>query len=135
MELICGLSARIEKIVESKDTAKAVASGLAEVFSTPSMIALMEKAAYTAVQKHLPEGVSTVGISIDAKHLTATPVGLKVWAEASLIGIDGRRLKFGITAYDECEKIGEAEHIRYIVDEKKFIQKAYEKGQLNTEGI
>ncbi|MGI5849403.1 MAG: thioesterase family protein [Christensenellales bacterium] len=119
-----GLSARIEKIVEYKDTAKAVASGLAEVFSTPSLIALMENAACSMVQKLLPEGFSTVGVGINAKHVAATPVGLRVFANAVLIGVDGRKLTFHITAFDEHEKIGEAEHIRMIIDEKKFMQKA-----------
>jgi fluoroacetyl-CoA thioesterase len=129
MELKCGLSARKEKTVEYKDTAKAVASGLAEVFATPSMIALMEHAAYSAVEDYLPEGCTTVGTSIDVKHLAATPVGLKVWAEAELVEIDGKKLKFSITANDECEKIGVATHFRYIVDKQKFLYKAYAKGK------
>ncbi len=129
MELEAGLKGRTDKTVEFGDTAKAVASGLAEVFSTPSMIALMENAAYTAVQHLLPEGFSTVGPQINAKHLAATPVGIKVWAQATLTQVCGRRLVFLIEAYDELEKIGEAEHTRCIIDEKKFASKAYEKGQ------
>ena len=128
IKLEAGLSARAEKTVVYEDTAKAVASGLAEVFATPSMIALMEQAAYTAVQPHLPDGTSTVGISISARHLAATPVGLKVWAEAELVEVDGRKLVFSVAAYDACEKIGEAEHVRFVIDEDKFLKKAYAKG-------
>ena len=128
IELKTGLRSRAEKTVAYEDTAKAVASGLAEVFATPSMIALMEQAAYTAVQPHLPEGTSTVGISIDAQHLAATPAGLRVWAEAELVAVDGRRLTFAVQAFDETEKIGEAAHVRYIIDEEKFLKKAYAKG-------
>ncbi|MDD5017030.1 MAG: thioesterase family protein [Eubacteriales bacterium] len=126
-KLNIGLAAKVEKTVVFEDTAKAVSSGLAEVFSTPSLIALMENAAYTAVQNALPDGFSTVGAAIDAQHMAATPVGLKVWAEAKLIDIDGRKLKFRIMAYDEREKIGEAEHIRYVIDENKFMQKVFAK--------
>lgn len=124
-----GLNAKIEKVVETKDTAKMIGSGLAEVFSTPSMIAMMENAAYTAVQKHLSTGVSTVGISISVKHIAATPVGMGVWAEAALSNVDGRKLTFDITAYDAQEKIGEAQHTRFVIDENKFAQKAYAKGK------
>lgn len=127
LNLKTGIETKVEKSVAYEDTAKAVASGLAEVFATPSMIALMENAAYTAVQPHLPDGMSTVGISISARHLAATPVGLKVWAEAVLTDVDGRRLVFSVTAYDEQEKIGEAEHVRFIIDEDKFLKKAYGK--------
>lgn len=129
LKLEAGLKARVDKTVEYKDTAKAVASGLAEVFATPSMIALMENAAYLAVQPHLPEGASTVGIRIDAKHLAATPIGLKVWVEAELVDVDGRKLMFDITAYDEAEKIGEARHERFVIDEKKFLSRAEAKGK------
>ena len=124
-----GAKARVEKTVEYKDTARAVASGLAEVFATPSMIALMENAAYLAVQPLLPEGMSTVGVRIDAKHIAATPMGLKVWAEAVLVEADGRRLTFDIEAFDEKEKIGEARHERFIIDEQKFMSRAQAKGR------
>jgi len=124
-----GAKARVEKTVEYKDTARAVASGLAEVFATPSMIALMENAAYLALQPLLPEGMSTVGVRIDAKHIAATPMGLKVWAEAVLVEADGRRLTFDIEAFDEKEKIGEARHERFIIDEQKFMSRAKAKGR------
>jgi predicted thioesterase len=123
LSMKAGLKARVEKTVEYKDTAKAVASGLAEVFATPSMIALMENAAYLAVQPQLQEGMSTVGIRIDAQHLAATPVGLKVWAEAELVNVDGRKLTFDIQAFDEIEKIGEARHERFVIDEQKFLSR------------
>jgi predicted thioesterase len=110
LKLEPGAKARVEMTVEYKDTAKAVASGLAEVFATPSMIALMENAAYTAVQPLLPEGMSTVGTRIDAKHMAATPVGLKVWAEAVLVDVDRR-------------------HERFVIDEEKFLSRAEAKGK------
>ena len=129
LKLEAGLNARVDITVEYKDTAKAVASGLAEVFATPSMIALMENAAYTAVQPCLPEGTSTVGTHIDARHMAATPVGFKVWAEAELVNVDGRKLTFDITAYDETEKIGEARHERFVIDERKFLNRAEAKAK------
>lgn len=124
-----GLSAKVEKIVEYKDTAKAVASGLAEVFATPSMIALMENAAYLTVQEDLEEGQSTVGISINVKHLAATPMDMKVWAEAKLTEVDRKKLTFEIEAYDEKELIGTAVHERFIIDKVKFISKVNDKAK------
>lgn len=127
MELKAGITAKAEKIVNGPDTARAVASGAADVFSTPALIALMENAAFAAVQPYLEAGQSTVGARIDAKHIAATPVGMKVWAEAALTAVDGRKLEFDIMAFDEREKIGEAKHTRYIIDEKRFMQKVSEK--------
>ena len=91
------------------------------------MIALMENAAYLAVQDELEEGQSTVGISINVKHLAATPMDMKVWAEAKLTEVDRKKLTFEIEAYDERELIGTAVHERFIIDEAKFISKVNDK--------
>ncbi len=124
-----GLTAKSEQVVQLTDTAKSVGSGRAEVLATPRLIALMENAAYSAVQPMLAQGQSTVGISINAKHLAATPVGLKVWAVATLSEIDRKKLTFTIEAYDEAELIGTAVHERFIIDEARFISKANTKAK------
>jgi fluoroacetyl-CoA thioesterase len=122
-ELKTGLKGYCEIIVNKKDTAIAYGSGSIDVFATPGMIALMEKAAHTSVERFLPEGSVTVGSEISAKHLKATGLGRKVWAESVLIGIDGRKLEFEISAWDENGQIGHASHTRYIVEVTKFMSK------------
>jgi predicted thioesterase len=77
--------------------------------------------------KHLPEGYTTVGTSVNIKHLAATPVGMEVIAKTELIEIDGRRLVFKVEAFDEVDKIGEGIHERFIVDEERFMKKNEEK--------
>ena len=116
-----GMIAKLEKTVTEKDTAREFGSGAALVFATPMMIGLMEGAAMNAVKDYLPEGFSTVGTSVNIKHISATPVGKKVWAEAELIEIDRKRLVFNVYAFDEDKKIGEGTHERFIIDEAKFM--------------
>lgn len=118
-----GLKNKEEKTVAMNDTAKIFGSGAAEVFATPLMIGLMETASMNAVKELLPEGFSTVGISVNIKHISPTAVGKKVWAEAELIEVDRKRLVFKVDAYDEDKKIGEGTHERFIIDEKKFMDK------------
>jgi fluoroacetyl-CoA thioesterase len=118
-----GLKNKEEKIVTMNDTAKVFGSGAAEVFATPMMIGLMEAAAMNTVKDYLPEGHSTVGTSVNIKHISATAVGKRVWAEAELIEIDRKRLVFNVEAFDEDKKIGEGTHERFIIDEKKFMGK------------
>jgi predicted thioesterase len=65
-----------------------------------------------------------VGAQIDAKHIAATPVGFNVTVNAVLTAVEGKKLTFFIEAFDEAEKIGEALHIRFIIDEQRFQQKA-----------
>ncbi|MDL2228237.1 thioesterase family protein [Bacteroidales bacterium OttesenSCG-928-K03] len=98
-------------------------SGDIDVFATPAMVALMENAAMLCVADELPEGFSTVGISINTTHEKATPLGDTVTATAELIAIDGRKLSFKITATDSKGKIGEGVHERFIIDKAKFMMK------------
>ncbi len=116
-----GLKYKEEKTVTMKDTAKVFGSGAAEVFATPMMIGLMEAAAMNAVKSYLPEGYSTVGISVNISHISATAVGKKVWAVAELVETDRKRLVFKVEAFDEDKKIGEGTHERFIIDEQKFM--------------
>ncbi len=122
-DLKVGMTNKYEKMVKEADTAKALGSGLIDVFSTPMMVAMMECAAKDVVQAYLPEGFSTVGISLNIKHMAATKLGKKVWAEAKLIEIDRKRLVFSIDAFDEDKKIGEGTHERFIIENEKFISK------------
>lgn len=110
-------------------TANRVASGVVEVYATPWMIGLMEKACSEAVQPFLPSGQSTVGTLVNVTHIAATPVGHTVRAEAELVEVDGRHLVFQVTAYDEVEKIGEGRHERFIIDEARFLSRVAKKSQ------
>ena len=122
-----GLSAEMEIAVTETETAVHLGSGLVPVYATPALVALMESAAVRALEGYLSDGQTTVGGQIDVRHLAATPVGMKVRARAELIEVDGRKLTFRIQAWDEVEQIGDANHVRYIVDEDKFMAKVGEK--------
>ena len=124
MELNIGLKGRAETTVTLENTAQAVGSGLVPVFATPYMIALMEGAAVNAVQAALAPDEGTVGTRLDVTHDAATPIGLKVWAEAELVKVEGRKLTFAVSAYDEREKIGGGVHERFIIKPEKFLARA-----------
>ena len=116
-----GLSYKSESVVDVKDTAIEVGSGSLEVFATPCMISLMENSAMMAVEHLIADDSTTVGIHLDIKHISATPIGMKVHSIATLKEIDGKKLKFWIEAYDEKGKIGEGFHSRFIVEKEKFM--------------
>ncbi len=116
-----------EATVNSSNTAMAMGSGALEVFATPAMVALMEKAATIAVQECLSEEYSTVGTKINIRHMAATPIGMKVSARATLIEADGKRLVFTIEAFDDREKIGEGQHERFVISIDKFMDKSNRK--------
>ena len=115
------------QIVEEHMLAKQVGSGKAAVYATPTMVALMENAAMKAVEDYLGAGFDTVGIEIDVSHVAPSPLGMRIRAEAELIGIERKILTFRVAAYDEIELIGEAMHKRAIVNSARFNEKVAEK--------
>ena len=123
MALTPGLTGEATTTVVHENTAAAVGAGGVEVFGTPMMIALMEMAAWRAVEDKLEPGLVTVGTHVNVKHLGATPLGQQVRASAELLEADGRRLVFKIEAYDERQKIGEGTHERFIVQLERFLSR------------
>ena len=110
--------------VEPANCASAVGSGGLDVFSTPSMIALMEKAAYTLVQESLADGESTVGTQMNVDHVKASKIGETINAKAILIEIDGRKLTFDVSATDSAgNTIGRGVHTRFIIQVEKFLSR------------
>jgi fluoroacetyl-CoA thioesterase len=89
---------------------------LPPVFATPMMILIMENAALNAIRQYLDPGESAVGTKVDVSHLAATPVGHRVRAEAEVVGVTGRQIRFHVAAWDEEEQIGTGTHERMVVD-------------------
>lgn len=127
MSVTVGMKVRVEDIVTDQNTAICAGSGTLPVFATPFMCALMEKAAWMAIAPGLNEGDSSVGTKLNISHLSATPVGLKVWAESEVTAVDGKRIEFKVTAGDEKGLIGEGTHERFIVTDERFLAKAAKK--------
>jgi fluoroacetyl-CoA thioesterase len=128
-ELVPGLTAELEHTVTDDDTASKWGSGLVPVFSTPSLVGLMESAAVQALSASLTPGQTTVGGHIDVHHLAATPIGMEVRIRAELTAVEGRKLFFTIQAWDAVERIGEAKHERFVVDEVKFFSRVQAKSK------
>lgn len=124
MSVVIGMKGRAETQVVPENTAAAVGSGLVPVFATPYMIALMENAAVNAVQSALDPRQGTVGTRLDVTHDAATPVGIKVWAEAEVTAVEGKKLTFSVQAFDEAGPIGGGTHERFIIAVDRFLVKA-----------
>ncbi len=127
MSVEVGLKGRAEEAVSERNTAQAACSGALAVYGTPFMCALMEEASWTSLAPYLSPGESTVGTRLEIAHLSATPVGMKVWAESEVTAVDGRKITLKVTAYDEKGPIGEGTHERFIVSDEKFLAKAARK--------
>lgn len=123
------VGATLEKTitVTPEKSARHVGSGDLRVFATPEMVWLLESICTELVAQHLPEGESSVGVRVDVRHLAPTPVGMRVTAKAELTGINGNLLTFHVVLHDEQEKIGEADHIRAVIDVARFLERVEKK--------
>ena len=122
--LVTGLKGTRTVTVNEENTAKAMGSGMLDVFATPALIALMEETCWRSVANELEEGCGTVGTLIEIKHTAPTPVGMKVTCESTLTEVDGRRLVFEVIARDAKGVVGEGKHERFIIQNEKFQTKA-----------
>jgi predicted thioesterase len=127
LEITIGMKGLAESCVEREDTAAEVGSGSLLVYATPCMVALMEGAACEAIAQAMEEGQTSVGTELNIKHVSATPVGLEVRAEAEVTAVEGRIVSFDIKAFDESGLIGEGTHKRAVINTQKFLDKTYAK--------
>lgn len=127
MEIKLGTAGRAETVVTEEKTAAAAGSGSLPVYATPMMVALIEEAAWKSVQPMLDEGQGSVGTLMNVEHLSATPVGMKVWAETEVTAVDRRRITFTVRAFDEVGLIGQGTHQRFVIDNERFLGKCQQK--------
>ena len=115
-----GMTGTATMLVGTNDTAPRVGSGKIAVLATPMMINLIEEAALAAIEEALPEGMQSLGTHLDVSHIAATPVGMKVTAEARVVSVEGRTVTFEVSAKDETDLIGKGHHSRVVVSAEKF---------------
>jgi len=122
--LVLGKTAGVSITVGESNTAIAMQSGSLPVFATPSMVALMEKAACECLVDCLDEGQTSVGTKINVEHTSASPMGTEITATATIEYVFGRRIEFKVTAADGVCEVGKGKHTRMIVDAERFMKKA-----------
>ncbi len=118
-----GLQHTSQLTVDDTVTAIAMGSGDMPVLATPAMMALMENAAMLAVADHLPQGSTTVGGHIASSHLKPSRLGDTVTATATVTRIDGKKIEFKVEARCGDTLLGEGTHLRFVVDQEKFMSR------------
>ncbi|MBN2556615.1 MAG: thioesterase family protein [Anaerolineales bacterium] len=123
MKLKTGLSIEKTITVKPEQTAFHVGSGDLRVFATPEMVWLLESVCTELLADCLDEGETSVGVVVNVRHLAPTPVGMKVTVRAELTKIESNQISFQVALHDELEKIGEADHVRAVIDSDRFLKR------------
>jgi fluoroacetyl-CoA thioesterase len=124
MGVASGLTASITMKVEEGDTALAMGSGDVPVLATPRLVALVEQASVQALGDRLGPEKTSVGYEVQLAHLSPTPVGSEVTADATLEGIEGRRLTFRVSVTDARGLVAAGRITRVVVIRDRFIERA-----------
>jgi predicted thioesterase len=91
------------------------------MYSTPSMVSLIEMTCVRLITRYVDEGEQSVGFRVDIKHLAPTVIGKKVTATVTLREINGRRFTFdAVVTNEDGVTIGEGTHERALIDIKRF---------------
>ena len=119
-----GTSATVAETVAEEQTAERVGSGDVEVYATPMLLALVERAAVAAVKTALDPGISSVGAHVEIDHLAPTPPGARVEATAVLEEVQDRRLRFSFEVRDPGGVVARGAHLRVLVAREPFLARA-----------
>ena len=122
-----GIRGRQSVAVTPENTAKTMGSGTLNVFAPPALVALAEKTCWMSVADALDEGCGSVGTKLELEHTAPTPVGMTVTCESELTAVEGRKLVFKVSLYDEKGPVGGGVHERFVVNDAKFAAKAESK--------
>ncbi len=91
------------------------------MYSTPSMVQLIEGTCVRLMSRYVDEGEQSVGFRVDLKHLAPTAVGKQVTSRVTLREVNGRRYVFDVEVHNEDGvKIGEGMHERAVINIESF---------------
>lgn len=94
---------------------------VADVFSTPAMIGLMERTCVELTEPYLDENEQTVGIHVDVRHMAPTKIGQSVTVTAELLEVKENKLRYAVSATnDGGAKIGAGLHRRAVINTGRF---------------
>jgi fluoroacetyl-CoA thioesterase len=120
-----GMHAALTRKVSEADTALSVGSGDLEVLATPRLVAWAEAATCAAVAEALDPRQTTVGTRVAFQHLRGSPVHQRVSVNAQLVHVDGRLLRFDVTAHSVADGsvLAHGELTRIVVSRDRFMQR------------
>lgn len=99
----------------------------APVLATPILLWFGELACMKVIEGCLGDGMMSVGVGHNSKHLAATPEAFTIEVTATLVNAEGKMLFFSVEARDGVDLIFEGEHSRAVIDAARFRQRIFEK--------
>lgn len=121
-EIEQGTVLELSETTTDQMSAASIGSGALDVFSTPSMIALMEKTSMLCVATFLSDSETTVGGAVDIRHYRPTRIGKEVLCKTIIKSIKDRKVDFKVEVFENEKLIGDGIHTRFVVDKESFMK-------------
>jgi predicted thioesterase len=122
-----GQEGTLEQIVRPEHGADRFQNAGVTVLATPVLCHWFESAGVRAIAEQLESGEATVGTRLSIEHLKATPVGMQVRVTARVVAVDGRRVDFEVSAFDDVELVARGTHERVVIDLERFLARVQSK--------
>ena len=90
------------------------------VYATPELVRDFEITCRELLLEHCDAHQDSVGVGISVTHAAATLLGMSVELTAEVAAVEGRTVKFKLSARDSVEPISYGEHSRALVDVDKL---------------
>jgi fluoroacetyl-CoA thioesterase len=119
-EIQIGTTLEAGELVTASKSASAVGSGLLDVYSTPSMIALMERTCFLCLEQFLQSHESSVGGEVNIRHLKPTAIGQTVRCTAVIMASTEKKVTFEVRVFENDVLIGKGTHTRFVIDKEAF---------------
>ena len=95
-----------------------------DVLATGYMVGIMECACLQMLRTYLDwPREQSLGTLVSFSHLAPTPPGMTVTVKGELVAVEGRKLRFALSAWDGEDKISEGVHERHLIDAVRFNDK------------
>lgn len=109
--------------VEESDSADYHGNKGVRVLSTPSLLKYIESGSSVEVFNRLPEGFSPVGISIELKHIAATPINGIIEVVSEVSNVQETKFTYNFKVFYKDKIIAKGTYGQAIVDLKDFLNK------------
>jgi fluoroacetyl-CoA thioesterase len=93
------------------------------VYGTPYMILDIEHACRDLILQHVDGDEDSVGTEVSVRHLAATLLDSTVEITVTVTAVEGRSVRFDVTAKDELDRICAGTHARFVVDKSKTFER------------
>jgi fluoroacetyl-CoA thioesterase len=90
------------------------------VYATPELVRDFEITCRDLLLQHCDPNEDSVGVGISVTHGGATLIGMPVEIAVEVAAVDGRMVKFKLSARDGVEPVSQGEHTRAVVDVAKL---------------